>query len=254
MRKLLIVEDEPVVALDLHEEVEQFGWEVVGIVESAEEAMAMAEIYRPDLALMDINIAGGMDGIQAARLLRSAYQIPSVFLTSYRDDATIQRAVKEGPYGYVTKPYHSQELKATLMVALGLLEADEATRADQGAVWAAVSAMRDGLVTVSVSGSIQFMNTAAEKLAGVLPMHARGRKLMDVLAMKDAYHNDVDGKILPRDGCELEGFGWTIRQPNGSPLPIDVLFAPMANGSGELTGYAVTLRNAAARLSQEAVA
>ena len=91
--KLLIVEDEPVVALDLQQEVEQLGCEVVGLAESAEEALVAAEICRPELALMDVRIAGSMDGIQTARLLRAAYNVPVIFLTSYSDENTISRAL-----------------------------------------------------------------------------------------------------------------------------------------------------------------
>jgi CheY-like chemotaxis protein len=241
MRKLLIVEDEPIVALDLHQEIEHFGFEVVGIAESAEEAMAIAEMYHPDLALMDINIAGSMDGIQTARLLRSAYQIRSLFLTSYHDDTTMKRAMQDMPYGYLTKPYQSHELKAAIMVALRLVEADEVAKSEEHAMLAAVSAMRDGLVTVSIKGSIQFMNAAA----------GRGRQFAEVLAMKDANQRLVDSKILPPDGSDLEGLGWTLCRPTGAELPVDVLFAPMKDKSGDLVGYTLTLRNSPLPVEQQ---
>jgi CheY-like chemotaxis protein len=251
MRKLLIVEDEPIVALDLHQEIEHFGFEVVGIAESAEEAMAIAEMYHPDLALMDINIAGSMDGIQTARLLRSAYQIRSLFLTSYHDDTTMKRAMQDMPYGYLTKPYQSHELKAAIMVALRLVEADEVAKNEEHAMLAAVSAMRDGLVTVSIKGSIQFMNAAAGSLAGVPPIHARGRQFAEVMAMKDANLRFVDSKILPVDGSDLEGLGWTLCRPTGAELPVDVLFAAMKDKSGDVTGYTLTLRNCPLPVEQQ---
>jgi len=76
--KLLIVEDEPIVALDLKQEVEQLGCEVVGVAESADEALVACGVSRPDLALMDVRIAGSVDGVQTARLLRAAYRIPVI--------------------------------------------------------------------------------------------------------------------------------------------------------------------------------
>src|ERR1039458_6968932 len=81
--KVLIVEDEPIVALDLKQELEMLGCEVLGVAESADEALVAAGVHRPDLALMDVRIVGSVDGIQTAGLLRAAYQIPVVFLTSY---------------------------------------------------------------------------------------------------------------------------------------------------------------------------
>ena len=120
--KVLIVEDEPIVALDLKQELEMLGCEVLGVAESADEALVAAGVHRPDLALMDVRIVGSVDGIQTAGLLRAAYQIPVVFLTSYSDETTIARAAREMPYGYLTKPFQSGELKATLQHHMGELE------------------------------------------------------------------------------------------------------------------------------------
>src|ERR1035437_8142295 len=97
--RLLIVEDEPIVALDLKQEVEQLGCEVLGVAESADEALVAAGVHRPDLALMDVRIVGSVDGIQTAGLLRAAYQIPVVFLTSYSDETTSARAGGRVPPG-----------------------------------------------------------------------------------------------------------------------------------------------------------
>lgn len=116
--KVLIVEDEPIVALDLQQEVEQLGYEVVGLAESADEALMAVEANRPDLALMDVRIVGSMDGIQTARLLRNMYQVPVIFLTSYSDETTIARAAREMPYGYLTKPFQRRELKAALRLGV----------------------------------------------------------------------------------------------------------------------------------------
>jgi len=106
--KVLIVEDEPIVALDLQQELEQFGCEVVCLAQSADEALMAVEESQPDLALMDLHIVGSLDGIQTARLLRDAYQVPSIFLTAYSDDVTIERAVREMPYGYLIKPFQAR--------------------------------------------------------------------------------------------------------------------------------------------------
>jgi CheY-like chemotaxis protein len=115
---LLIVEDEPIVALDLQQELQELGCEVTGLAESADAALRSVEESSPDLALMDIRIDGSMEGIQTARLLRHAYQIPVVFITSYSDKETLTRAALELPYGYLTKPFRSRELQATLSMAL----------------------------------------------------------------------------------------------------------------------------------------
>ena len=160
--KLLIVEDEPIVALDLQQEVEELGFEVIGLAESADEALLAVEETRPDLALMDVRIVGSMDGIQTARLLRDAYEVPVIFLTSYSDDETISRAAREMPYGYLTKPFQSRELKATLQVALHKAKVDAGLRAAHRKIAATFKGMHDALLMVSLTGDIQFMNAASE--------------------------------------------------------------------------------------------
>lgn len=115
--RILIVEDEPIVAMDLKQVLEQQGLEVVGIAESAYAALQLAVEARPDLALMDINLAGQMNGIETARHLRG-YGVPSVFLTAYCDDKTLASVTEEMPYGYLIKPFSSRELRVVLQIAL----------------------------------------------------------------------------------------------------------------------------------------
>ncbi|MGD0547008.1 MAG: response regulator, partial [Terracidiphilus sp.] len=146
--RLLIVEDEPIVALDLKQEIEQLGCEVLGVAESADEALMAAEVHHPDLALMDVRIEGSVDGIQTAALLRSAYHIPVVFLTSFSDETTIARAARELPYGYLTKPFQSGELKATLQVALHKAKVDARQNAAHRKLKTTMCGMREGVLMV----------------------------------------------------------------------------------------------------------
>jgi PAS domain S-box-containing protein len=252
--KLLIVEDEPIVALDLQQEVEQLGCEVVGLAESADEALVAAEICRPDLALMDVRIVGSMDGIQTARLLRTAYDVPVIFLTSYSDDATIGRAEKEMPYGYLTKPFKSRELRASLRVALHKAQADFADHAEHQELAATLGSVAAGLITVSLDGVIRFMNRAAESLTGCAPGQARGRDLNEVLSLSDGLGRPVS-KLIPLQGGEsLDEFGWTLNRAGGETMLVDLSVVALTDAAGESTGYVVTLRDAAERMRVAAIA
>lgn len=252
--KLLIVEDDPMVAKDLQYQIERLGCEVVGISESAEEAMALAEIYIPDLALMDINIVGSMDGIQTARLLQCTYQIPVVFLTTHNDEATITRAAAEIPYGYLTKPVAREDLKATLLVALHRIEAEGVHRAEHRQLAATMNAMQEGLLTISLDGAIQFMNAAAEKLTGFLPMQVRGRRLSEVVKLREGLRDDEIGLLFSADRSRVEEFGWVLKGTKRDMLLVDVSFAQLLSNNDELTGYVVTLSNAAERLRAQTIA
>lgn len=251
--KLLIVEDEPVVALDLQQEVEQLGCEVVGLAESADEALVAAEICRPDLALMDVRIVGSMDGVQTARLLRTAYQVPVIFLTSYSDETTISRAAKEMPYGYLTKPFKSRELKATLNVALHKAQADALERAEREELSAAMGSVASGLITLSLDGAIRLVNRAAEGLTGFAQEEARGLKLDDILKLNDGLGRSAPNLIPLRNSVPVDEFGWTLKREKGESVRVDLQVAPLTDGGGQPTGYVVTLRAAAERMRYQAI-
>ncbi|MGD2072953.1 MAG: PAS domain S-box protein, partial [Candidatus Thorarchaeota archaeon] len=118
IRRILIVEDETIVAQDIRDHLENIGYEVCGIVSSGNQAIKKTKKLRPDLVLMDIVLKGDMDGIEAAEHIRSTYDIPIVYLTAYSDDETLQRAITTYPYGYLLKPFEEKELQITLEMAL----------------------------------------------------------------------------------------------------------------------------------------
>ncbi|OJJ14975.1 hypothetical protein BKI52_41210 [marine bacterium AO1-C] len=118
MYKVLIVEDEFSIALDIRMRLQDMGYEVVQIAKNYEQALKYAQQTNPDIVLMDINLSQGKSGIEAAKDIYEAYQIPVVFLTAYRDDATFEQALLSQPFGYVVKPFIDKDLNFTLQVAL----------------------------------------------------------------------------------------------------------------------------------------
>jgi signal transduction histidine kinase/AmiR/NasT family two-component response regulator len=116
--RILIVEDEGIVAKDLQISLRSLGYTVCGVAVSGPEAVAKAESLRPDLLLMDIRLRGEMDGIEAARRIRARMDAPIVFLTAYADADTLRRAASIGPYAYVLKPFDERELQVTIIMAM----------------------------------------------------------------------------------------------------------------------------------------
>ena len=116
--KILVVEDEMIIAADLSMELESLGYQVIGIQTSGEDAINNLGHNRPDLILMDINLAGEMDGIDAAKYILENFQIPLIFLTSNTDDATFHRAIDTKPYAFVAKPFEIDDLARNLKIAL----------------------------------------------------------------------------------------------------------------------------------------
>ncbi len=116
--RILVVEDEAIVAMGIKQKVEDLGHEVVDIAYTGEDAVATALETQPDLILMDIVLKGNMDGIEAATKIRNQLDIPVIYLTAYSDEEVLERARMTEPYGYIIKPFKKSELNANMEMAL----------------------------------------------------------------------------------------------------------------------------------------
>jgi CheY-like chemotaxis protein len=116
--KILVVEDEWLVAQGIKESLEDLGYEVVGMAASGGETLRLAAEQQPDLVLMDILLQGDMDGIEVAEHLRHRFEVPVVFLTAYADPQTLARAKVVAPFGYILKPFEVRELHSAIEIAL----------------------------------------------------------------------------------------------------------------------------------------
>ena len=116
--KILVVEDESIIAESLRRSLEASGYEVLPICSTAEAAIEAARTTAPDLVLMDIRLKGEKDGIYAARIVSEGYDVPVIYVTAYGDDAVLERAKRTKPSGYLLKPFRSDELKVAIETAL----------------------------------------------------------------------------------------------------------------------------------------
>ena len=116
--KVLIVEDEALIALALRDDLTLVGFEVVGVAARVSDALTIAQNTLPDVAILDVRLAGKRDGIEGAVQLRRIFDIPVVFLTAQGDEGTRARAALLNPAGYLLKPVHSEQIVAALQTAL----------------------------------------------------------------------------------------------------------------------------------------
>jgi len=129
--RILVVEDERIVAMGLRNQLRRLGYEVVGTVTSGEQAIQKVEEQIPDLVLMDIRLEGEMDGIEAARTIRERFDIPVVYLTAYSGGDILERAKITEPYGYILKPYEDRDLHVVIETALYKHHAEKDLREKQ---------------------------------------------------------------------------------------------------------------------------
>jgi diguanylate cyclase (GGDEF)-like protein len=125
---ILIVEDEGIVAQDLKEALTRLGYRISGVASEGAQAVSMAAQLHPELVVMDVSLRGEVDGIQAACMIQEHAHVPIIFLTGHRDSETLQRAVLTGPLGYLIKPFHEDELRCAIEVAIHKHRAELAVR------------------------------------------------------------------------------------------------------------------------------
>jgi CheY-like chemotaxis protein len=116
--KILIVEDNVIIASGIKYNLVDVGYEVVAMVKTGKDAVKKANKLKPDLILMDIKLEGEMDGIQAAERIKKKHNIPIVYLTAYADDEIVLRANGTQPFGYLTKPFNIKELQTIIETSL----------------------------------------------------------------------------------------------------------------------------------------
>nr|WP_315489244.1 response regulator [uncultured Rhodoferax sp.] len=191
--RILVVEDEAIVARDIASQLELLGYQVVGRAVRGEDAVARALALRPDLVLMDIQLAGDMDGISAAQVLREQAMIPVVFLTAFASDETLERAKRVEPYGYILKPFSERELRTVLEMALYKCEAEAKLREAAAHTQAILNNMVDGVITINEFGVMESVNQAACAIFGYRLKEMLGQNVS--LLMPDPDRAQHDGYI-----------------------------------------------------------
>lgn len=182
---ILIVEDEQLIAMDLEAQLNRLGHRVAGLACTGEEAIAAAIRCKPDLVLMDVRLAGTMDGIDAAREISRICQAPVVFLTAYADIETLRRASLAEPYGYLVKPFDGRDLEAAVEISLRKAEADRRLRRNRDDLRTILDAQRQGTIMIDAEGRVVFASRAACRMASVDEATILGKPLGEMLPLAE---------------------------------------------------------------------
>lgn len=117
-KRILLVEDEVIVAMTIEDSLVNMGYEVIGTVDNGLSAIELAEKEKPDLILMDVRIHGDIDGIETVERINEKMDIPVIFLTAHSDEGTLSRVLRTKPYGFLIKPFREKELYANIETAI----------------------------------------------------------------------------------------------------------------------------------------
>jgi PAS domain S-box-containing protein len=163
---IFIAEDELIEAEDIRTTLEKQGYPVAGIARSGESVLEILKEIKPDLVLMDIHLAGTLDGIDTAEKIRNLYHIPVIFLTAHADETTLSRAKVTEPYGYVLKPFDERELHSAIEMALYKHRMEEQTQENERTIRVLANAIPDAVMLLDHNRQIIALNDAMARRLG----------------------------------------------------------------------------------------
>ncbi|MGB9979426.1 methanogen output domain 1-containing protein [Methanobacterium sp.] len=253
--KILVVEDESIVAMDIKHRLENMGYIVPAITSSGEEAVEKASETDPDLVLMDIVLKGEMDGIDAAQQIKDNLDIPVVYLTAYSDERTLKRAKITGPFGYIIKPFEDRELHSAIEVALYKHEMESKLKENEKWLSTTLESIGDAVITTDKNGYITFMNPIAQKITEWKYVEALGEPLENIFKTI----NEVTGVPIESPVTEVLQKGsitgmkdhTILITKNGTHVPIDDTSAPIKDDKNNINGIVLIFQDITQRKSAE---
>ena len=247
-RRILVVEDERIAAVDVTRQLEQSGYDVIATVDSGREAVEKTGSLHPDLVIMDIRLKGPIDGFHAAKTIRTGFGVPVIYLTAYPDAAeTGEESARFAGHAFLTKPFDPAALVSRIEQVLEETERESAAHIR----WlrSAMDAVADALLFISADGSVEFANAAAESLLGSGRIDLLGSRIADTVLVTDEHTgrslSDAVMK-LSENGASSELRGYLERRSGSAveriPVSAEVGLYPGGNGV-ENRGAAVTIRD-----------
>ncbi len=247
--KILIVEDEKIIALDLQRRLERFGFSVVGMAGQREEALELAAKTRPDIVLMDISLAGqeswNTEGIEVAALIKKSLGIPIIFLTAHASDNFINQAKHVEPAGYILKPFKERELYTTIDIALYKHAIEKRLRKQERLFSAILHTIGDAIISVDTSLGIEFMNPVAEEALGFEESELCGTNITQVLSLFDPKQGkDLFGGGIPLiDERPLYFHDVVIKSRKGASIIADGSVTRLHEADNATDGFVIAFRD-----------
>ncbi len=248
--RILVVEDEELVALAIKKCLEGFGYEVPCVVASGEEAVRKSETLDADLVLMDIHLQGKMNGIDAASLIKDSTRVPVVYLTAYSDADTLDKAKLTEPFGFILKPFEERALEATVKMALSRSRAQKELVGTHDRMSAILHSVGDGIVVTEPSGVVEYANTRASALLQLPEPLPPSSSIFQFLKLTPAGSSEpvalrVDEVVT--GGKSLNLARCSLTRPDGSACLVDVRLEPYRVAAGGSRGIVWVFRDAAER-------
>lgn len=235
--KILIVEDEQIVAAELREIIHALGHCVVATASTGAEALARTEQVQLDVILMDVRIKGEIDGIETASRISASRNIPIIYVTAHADRETLCRAKLTGPMGYVLKPFSERELQIAIEMAIYKHEMAQQMKEQRQKLSAVLDSIGDAVIATDKHGLVTLFNPGAAGITGFTEAEALGREITTVLNIMN-------------ESAQSTHYASMIIAKSGKVVPIDGTTSHMRDEKGERLGTVFVFRDASASSRQ----
>jgi PAS domain S-box-containing protein len=244
---VLVVEDDKIIARGIAKGLKDLGYTCLGMAATGEEAIRKTIELRPDIILMDIYLGQGMDGIDAAEVIRAQLGSPVVFLTAHSDAATLQRAKLTEPFGYVLKPFEEKDLHAAIEVALYKHGMERRRLENEQWLAATLASIGDAVLATDGHGRVRFMNALAERLTGWTQSDALGGDVREIFRIiEEKTRVPVENPALSAlAACAPATVvpGAILIDKTGVEKAVDACAAPIRGVNDRLSGAVLVFRD-----------
>ncbi|MCK4534196.1 MAG: diguanylate cyclase [Syntrophobacterales bacterium] len=246
-KQILVVEDEQIVAIDIHNRLHDMGYGVSAIVSAGEEAIRKTAALCPDLVLMDITLGKGMDGIEAANRIHAKYNIPVIYLSSNVAEDRMEQIKATNPFGFITKPFEDRDLRITIEMALYRHRMEETLIRSEEKYRTILENIEEAYFEVDLAGNFTFFNDALCGIAGLPRDELLGMSNLQYANPETAkkMYETFNGVYRTGKPARLADYG--IIRMDGIEKTIELSASLIKDSSGNLTGFRGIVRDVTER-------
>ncbi|MEO7839746.1 MAG: PAS domain S-box protein [Anaerolineales bacterium] len=250
--RILIVDNDKIATQDLLRRLSKLGYEVIGTAATTEEAIRKSAELKPGLILMNTQLRSGSDGVKTGKLIHSHNDAPIIYFSSHARPDTVRKAGSTGPFGYIIKPFEDSQLFVTIEVAQIRYKLESQLRESEQWLNGVLMSIGDAVIAVDKTASVRFINSKAEKIIGWGQAEAIGKKLFEVLNLRD----DLSGEMLDLSSDLLQiqertentaGREVLWISKDGSSIPLEINFNSIIDQRNNFQGLVLAFRDITAR-------
>lgn len=252
-KRILIVEDEALVAEDLKMIVTSHGYKVIGHAMSGDDAVAKAFELNPDLILMDIVLKGMKNGIIASQEIREKADIPIVFISAYSDTEVLEKAKIVEPYGYIVKPFQERQLHATIRMALFKDMMEKKLKERELWLHTTLKSIADAVIATDLNKNILFINPVAVSLIGC-PENSVGKEISRIFELFDDETLKPVGNVaeeVMKKRTKIIYSDVILNSNRAAKIPVDCSASPIKDEQNRMMGVVIVFRDISERKKLE---